>query len=33
MTSSWTSNTEPVHTSGRQELLEGLVARHVERAR
>jgi xylose isomerase len=28
-----TTNVEPVHTSGRQELLEGLVARHIERVR
>ena len=26
-------NVEPAHTSGRQELLEGLVARHIERVR
>jgi len=28
-----TSNVEPAHVSGRQELLEGLVARHIERIR
>jgi len=28
-----TSNVEPAHISGRQELLEGLVARHIERVR
>ncbi|MCY7299614.1 MAG: xylose isomerase [Ilumatobacteraceae bacterium] len=27
------SNVEPAHVSGRQELLEGLVARHIERVR
>ena len=27
------NNVEPAHVSGRQELLEGLVARHIERIR